>query len=91
MQNFQNKVAVITGGASGLGFATATALAKHGARLVLADIEATALDKAVASFTSQGTQAIGVITDVSTRDAVAKENPALRPGLMLASPDFMYK
>ena len=71
MQNFQNKVAVITGGASGLGFATATALAKHGARLVLADIEATALDKAVASFTSQGTQAIGVITDVSKRDAVA--------------------
>jgi uncharacterized protein (DUF1800 family) len=28
---------------------------------------------------------------VATRDAVAKENPALRPGLMLASPDFMYK
>ena len=27
----------------------------------------------------------------ATRDAVARENPALRPGLMLASPDFMYK
>ena len=28
---------------------------------------------------------------IATRDAIAKENPALRPGLMLASPDFMYK
>ncbi len=35
------KFAVITGGASGIGFATAKALANRGARLVLADIEPT--------------------------------------------------
>src|SRR5438094_370349 len=40
------KVAVITGGASGIGFATASLLAKQGWRLVLADIEAPRLEDA---------------------------------------------
>ena len=72
MQDFRDKVAVITGGASGIGFATARALAKEGARIVLADIEATALDKAVAELGAQGADAIGVVTDVSDRAAMAR-------------------
>ena len=72
MQDFQNKVAVITGGASGIGFATASALAQAGARIVLADIEANALDQAVALLNEQGATATGVVTDVGDRAAVAR-------------------
>ena len=64
MQDLQGKVAAITGGASGIGLATAKALAREGVKLVLADIEAAALDKAVAELAEQGANVIGVRTDV---------------------------
>ncbi len=70
MEQVNGRVAVITGGASGIGLATARRLAREGMKLVLADIEQDSLDKAVAEFTSQGTPAIGVRTDVSKRDQV---------------------
>lgn len=70
MQNLSNKVAVITGGASGIGFATARLLAGHGMRLVLADIEPAALDRAVAELSASGAAVDGVICDVSDRQAV---------------------
>jgi NAD(P)-dependent dehydrogenase (short-subunit alcohol dehydrogenase family) len=70
ISDFQGKVAVITGGASGIGLALATALARQGVKLVLADIEQGALDKAVAGLTGAGAQAIGVRTDVSDRASV---------------------
>ncbi|HEX9834804.1 MAG TPA: SDR family NAD(P)-dependent oxidoreductase, partial [Mycobacterium sp.] len=38
MDNYQGRCAVITGGASGIGFATAQEFARRGARLMLADI-----------------------------------------------------
>ena len=70
MQNLSNKVAVITGGASGIGLATARLLAGHGMRLVLADIEQAALDRAVAELSASGAAVDGVICDVSDRQAV---------------------
>ncbi len=70
VDDFRNKVAVITGGASGIGFATAAALARNGARLVLADVEDGALGQAVARLKAGGAEAIGVRTDVGDRDAV---------------------
>lgn len=70
MQNLSNKVAVITGGASGIGFATARLLAGHGMRLVLADIEQAALDRAVAELSASGAAVDGIICDVSDRQAV---------------------
>lgn len=70
MKEFKDKVAVITGGASGIGLATATALAREGARLVLADVEEGALKTAVAGLRAQGAQAIGVRTDVGDRASV---------------------
>ncbi|MEQ8660673.1 MAG: SDR family NAD(P)-dependent oxidoreductase, partial [Gammaproteobacteria bacterium] len=70
MNDFKGKVAVITGGASGIGLAVARALGAAGARLVLADIEQPALDNAVAALGDTGTAAIGVVTDVASRDAV---------------------
>ena len=62
---FAGKVAVITGGASGIGFATAKALAAKGVKLVLADIEAAALEKAATELTATGTRVESVVCDVS--------------------------
>ncbi len=67
----KGKVAVITGGASGIGLATARALARAGARIVLADIESTALDKAAAELAATGAEVLGVKTDVGDRASVA--------------------
>ena len=65
MDTISGKVAVITGGASGIGFATAKALAARGAKLVVADIEASALNKALAELSSSGAKAEGVLCDVA--------------------------
>jgi NAD(P)-dependent dehydrogenase (short-subunit alcohol dehydrogenase family) len=82
MKDFQDKVAVITGGASGIGFATAQALAKLGARLVLADIEHSVLKSAMNELSSAGAKAIGVRTDVGDRSS-AQPSPK-GPGANLA-------
>ena len=54
MEQLRNRVAVITGGASGIGFATADALAREGARIVLADIEEKSLAAAVEKIRALG-------------------------------------
>lgn len=64
MNDLKGKVAVITGGASGIGYATADLLAQEGMKLVLADIEQGALDQAVATIAGRGAEVIGVRTDV---------------------------
>ena len=70
MQDFTGKVAVITGGAEGLGRAIAERAAAAGMKLVLADIDAPRLDAVVADFVRRGIEAIGVKTDVSKQDQV---------------------
>ncbi|WP_421844193.1 SDR family NAD(P)-dependent oxidoreductase [Mycobacterium sp.] len=64
MDGFQGRGAVITGGASGIGLATAVEFARRGARVVLGDIDASALDKAVARLRAEGYDAHGVTCDV---------------------------
>jgi len=64
------KTAVVTGGASGIGRATALALASAGARVVVADIEQPPLDETVAAIEAAGGEAIGAICDVSSWDSV---------------------
>ena len=70
MQTLSGRVAVITGGASGIGLATARALANEGAKLVLADVEQAPLEMAVAEFEARGTDVIGVVADVGDRAQV---------------------
>lgn len=65
MKDFKNKVAVITGGASGLGRAMAKRFASAGMSIVLADVEPDALAKAEAEMKAAGAKVIGVRTDVS--------------------------
>jgi NAD(P)-dependent dehydrogenase (short-subunit alcohol dehydrogenase family) len=66
--SLSEKVAVITGGASGIGLAVAQALAREKARLVLADVDDAALAAAVEDLRSSGAQVIGARTDVSQAD-----------------------
>ena len=72
MQNFQNKVAVITGGASGIGWALAKECAAQGMKVVLADIEAAPLEKAAAELAASGVEVLAVVTDVAKAEAVAE-------------------
>jgi NAD(P)-dependent dehydrogenase (short-subunit alcohol dehydrogenase family) len=69
MQNLNNKIAVVTGGASGIGFAIVKSLLNEGAKVVVGDVEQGALDKAVAELQSLG-EVSGVVTDVSNKDSV---------------------
>lgn len=70
METLEGRVAVITGGGSGIGLATARIMAGMGARLVLADIEQGPLDEAVAGLRDRGAEVHGVVCDVSEFDAV---------------------
>lgn len=84
MQDLTGKVAVITGGASGIGLAMAEAFGREGMKLAIADIQQDALDKAVPWLRGQGLEVIGVRCDVSKyvevealRDAVLAEFKAV--------------
>ncbi|HLF71879.1 MAG TPA: SDR family NAD(P)-dependent oxidoreductase [Dehalococcoidia bacterium] len=70
MQSFEGRVAVVTGAASGMGRAMAERFAQEGMKVVLADIEAPALDVAVQELRQAEHDVIGVQTDVSRLDAV---------------------
>ncbi len=64
MEDLSGRVGVITGGASGIGLATARLLARKGMRLVLADIEKRPLEAAEEEIRTLGAEAMGVVTDV---------------------------
>ena len=70
MKNLDGKVAVVTGGASGIGRAVATRFAEAGMRVVLADIQEDALDRTASELAAAGHQVIGVRTDVSVGESV---------------------
>jgi NAD(P)-dependent dehydrogenase (short-subunit alcohol dehydrogenase family) len=70
MDDFAGRVAVVTGAASGIGRGLARHAAKERMRVVLADVEAPALDDAVAEVRALGADAVGIRTDVSRADEV---------------------
>ena len=69
--NFENKVALVTGAASGMGLATARAFARAGAAVVLADAGKDAVETAAGELTSAGRQAVGVTCDVTDESQTA--------------------
>ncbi|MGH9024843.1 MAG: SDR family NAD(P)-dependent oxidoreductase [Acidimicrobiia bacterium] len=70
MDQLRDKTAVITGGASGIGFALAERFAAEGMRLVLADIEEVALEGAAKRIADADAEVLAVPTDVADADAV---------------------
>jgi NAD(P)-dependent dehydrogenase (short-subunit alcohol dehydrogenase family) len=70
MKTFRDKVAVITGGASGLGRQFANIAAREGMKLVLADVQADALEQATTELRAQGASVIAQLCDVRKGEQV---------------------
>jgi NAD(P)-dependent dehydrogenase (short-subunit alcohol dehydrogenase family) len=70
MEQLAGKVAVITGGASGIGRAMGERFAREGMHVVLADVEEPVLAEAVEAIRAAGADAIGVVTDVTEFESV---------------------
>lgn len=68
MNRLKDKVAIVTGGAAGIGQAAAILFAEEGAAVVIADTDATAGEECAAQIRAQGRQAIFVQTDISIED-----------------------
>jgi NAD(P)-dependent dehydrogenase (short-subunit alcohol dehydrogenase family) len=72
VEDLQGRVAVVTGGASGIGRAMAERFGRKGMKVVIADVEKSALEEAVGAMTADGREAIGVVTDVADYTSVCK-------------------
>jgi NAD(P)-dependent dehydrogenase (short-subunit alcohol dehydrogenase family) len=70
IEDFRGKVAVVTGGASGIGRGMARAFAAEGADVVVADIDAAAADATAKELGSTGVRALAVPLDVRDRASV---------------------
>jgi NAD(P)-dependent dehydrogenase (short-subunit alcohol dehydrogenase family) len=72
MKDLKGKVAVITGGASGIGRAMAERFSEAGVQLALVDIDSTSLEETAESIRKTGVEVFTRITDVSDGDAVSE-------------------
>ena len=70
MQELQGKVAVVTGGASGIGLALSRRFAGEGMKVVVADVEEQALEEATGKLRADGADVSGVVCDVTDAGAV---------------------
>src|SRR4029077_20894062 len=67
---FANKVAIVTGGASGIGAATAALLAREGARVLIADVSSNG-ESTAAGLASQGLHVAYQQVDVSKEEQIS--------------------
>lgn len=70
MDELRDKVAVVTGAASGIGRALAARFARDGMKVVLADIDTAALERAAKEISSEGADVLAVRTDVANRASI---------------------
>ncbi|TMA53668.1 MAG: SDR family NAD(P)-dependent oxidoreductase [Deltaproteobacteria bacterium] len=70
MDEFRGRVAVITGGGGGIGAAMAAAFAARGARIVLADVDAEAMERVAATLPLRRTEVLTIPTDVTRLESV---------------------
>ena len=70
MGRMQGKVAIVTGGAAGIGKATCERLAQEGASIVVADVNAAAGQATAAGIVSAGGRAQFVLTDVASESSI---------------------
>lgn len=67
----KDKVAIITGSASGIGEATAIKFAAEGAKVVVCDVNQAGIDSVVAALVASGADAVGFVVDVTKPDTIA--------------------
>lgn len=70
MENFKDKVVVITGGATGIGFGFAKAFGHEGAKIVISGRRENRLQEAVVSLTDLGIDTQYFVADVTKREEV---------------------
>ena len=70
MQPLTDQVAIVTGGAQGVGRGIASVLAAEGARVVIADLNGALAESTAAAFRTQGLDALAFTTDVSDRSSI---------------------
>ena len=70
MKKLEGRVAIITGGAGGIGDATCKRLARDGARVVVADIDGAGVERVPAEINASGGEAIGVRVDLSDEASI---------------------
>lgn len=70
MQDVVGKVAVVTGGAGGIGRALVDRFTAEGMKAVVADIVPEAVEETVAEFAARGREVLGVVTDVTSLESV---------------------
>ena len=70
MQSLAGKVAVVTGAASGIGLALTRRFGQDGMRVVMADIEQTALEREAAALAGEGIEVLARVTDTSLESDV---------------------
>src|SRR6185295_6749721 len=71
MDDVRDRVAFVTGGASGIGLGIAQALLKAGAKVVIADLRPDHLDEAKAALAAYDNRLLGIELDVTDRDAMS--------------------
>jgi NAD(P)-dependent dehydrogenase (short-subunit alcohol dehydrogenase family) len=69
MGRVQGKVALVTGGASGIGLSISTLMAKEGAKVVIADFNEAGAKEAAENIKKQGGEAAGVFLDAGQADS----------------------
>lgn len=70
MKKLENKTAIVTGAASGMGKAIAQLYAQEGANVVVADLNQQEIDEVVKAITSNGGKATGIVCNVAKEDQV---------------------
>ena len=66
---FQNRVVIVTGGASGIGLATCMELAKHGARIAMLDMDQDSLEHCHKTFADKGYDILALECDVTNENS----------------------
>lgn len=70
MNRVQNKVALVTGGASGIGLSAATLLAQEGAKVVIADFNVEGAKEAASSLVKEGYEASAIFLDAGDASSI---------------------
>ncbi|MBD7944915.1 SDR family oxidoreductase [Psychrobacillus sp. Sa2BUA9] len=70
MERVKNKVAIVTGGASGIGLSAASLLAKEGAKVVIADFNVEGAKQAAENIKKYGGEAVGIFLDAGDENSI---------------------